>query len=736
MSLQPPPNKSSFPSFEKKLFVAFAFIVGVLILIFYFSRKNNNSLVESQKWVDHTKEVLYQSEKINYLFKGIEAESRGFLITGWNEFNSAFTYDTTAIKSHIRQLKVLTADNLKQQARVQALDSAINKRVIFALALMKLRQEKGYEEGKKLILGKEGVKLSERIAIIISAIQKEEQLLLQQRSLTNGQSIRAVKIITLLLQLVLFLVLLTVLLIVTSTLRQRARVQKELSESSSWFSNTLAGISDGIIATDIKGIVKFINPVAESLTGWKLEEVIGKPVNEIFNVSDEDSGEIQENPVHKTIKNRKATTTSHRAILMRKDKKAIAIDDSAAPVFNSQEELIGAVLVFRDVEKQRNAGKLLEQKVMERTSEVVKSEKRYRETLDAMLEGVQIIDKDWKYIYVNESLAKQGRNPASAYIGHTMMEIFPGIENSEVFKFIRQSMTEHKSFHVENEFVFPDNSKGYFELSIQPVPEGVFILSIDISERKRIEEEIKSMNANLEKKVVERTAQLETVNNELESFSYSVSHDLRAPLRAISGYATILSEDYGDKMDEEGKRVLNVITDNVNRMGQLINDLLHFARMGKDALHKTEINMDGLVKELVTEQQILLPDKKAEIEIKPLENIVGDVNMMRQVVANFLSNAIKYSSKKEKPEIEIGSYKKDNSTVFYVKDNGVGFDMKYYDKLFGVFQRLHNQKDFEGTGVGLALVRRIITRHEGKVWAESKINEGSTFYFSVPDNKI
>lgn len=244
-------------------------------------------------------------------------------------------------------------------------------------------------------------------------------------------------------------------------------------------------------------------------------------------------------------------------------------------------------------------------------------------------------------------------------------------------------------------------------------------------------QEIQLFNQKLEQNIADRTKELEVANKELEAFSYSVSHDLRAPLRSIDGYSRVLIEDYGDKLDDEGKRTLNIIIKNAIRMGQLIDDLLAFSRIGKQNLRKVNLDMDAITMTVATElkeQQ----RKEVDLNIKSMLGIQGDSSMLKQVLTNLLSNALKYSMKKEKSMVEVGSYAENGHHVYYVKDNGAGFDMRYYDKLFGVFQRLHSANEFEGTGVGLALVSRIITKHGGKVWAEGKVGEGATFYFSLP----
>jgi len=253
---------------------------------------------------------------------------------------------------------------------------------------------------------------------------------------------------------------------------------------------------------------------------------------------------------------------------------------------------------------------------------------------------------------------------------------------------------------------------------------------IDITKLKQAEAEIKELNNDLEIRVETRTRELYLANKELESFSYSVSHDLRAPLRAINGYSQILLDDYKEKLDEEGNRLLGRVMFNAKKMNGLIDDLLEFSRLGKKTLNKTTIKVTNIVKDVIAE---LSQSNKyhQQIIIGNLGTAIADEVTIRLVFQNLLLNATKYSSKKENPLVEVGLMDTDKGITWFVKDNGAGFDMAYYGKLFGVFQRFHRQDEFEGTGVGLAIVQRIILKHGGQIWAESVINEGATFYFTL-----
>jgi PAS domain S-box-containing protein len=335
--------------------------------------------------------------------------------------------------------------------------------------------------------------------------------------------------------------------------------------------------------------------------------------------------------------------------------------------------------------------------------------------------GYHSLDMEGKIIEINNTWLQWLHYNRDEVIDKMNFEQLLTPESAEKFK-VNFSFFKNEGYVRDEEFTALRKDGSTFDILVNAT-------AIYDEEKHYVKSRATVLDFTEQKKSLQRIEQL---NHELESFSYSVSHDLRAPLRSIDGYTQILIEDYSHHLDAEGKRVLQVVVNNTRRMAKLIDDLLDFSRVGRKEITKTLINTDSLVQSVVSELKNQEGSRKIEMDIGELQTSHGDPNLLRQVWVNLVSNALKYTRKQDTAQIEITSSILPGEMMFCVKDNGTGFDMQYASKLFGVFQRLHRQNDFEGTGVGLAIVHRIVSRHGGRVWAEAEVGKGAAFYFTLP----
>jgi PAS domain S-box-containing protein len=334
---------------------------------------------------------------------------------------------------------------------------------------------------------------------------------------------------------------------------------------------------------------------------------------------------------------------------------------------------------------------------------------------------------DYVFLEVNEAFERLTGLKGSHIIGKRATEVLPGLERDATDWIGLYGKVALSGRPVKFDS-YSGPLKRWYAVSAFSPHKGYFAITFsDITERKTAEEALKTAHRELQ----EHATRLEEANRELESFGYSVSHDLRAPLRAIDGFTEIILAQKGEEFDPETLRKFRIIQNNALKMGQLIDDLLRLSRLGRTGLNLLRLDMNRMLEESLQEIRSAVPDREFAVHITPLPEAEADPTLIRQLFGNLLSNAVKFTRQTPDPRIEVGSFEESGRTVYFVRDNGIGFDMKYYDKLFGVFQRLVGESQFEGTGVGLAIVRRIAQRHGGKVWAEGETGRGATFYFTL-----
>jgi len=465
-----------------------------------------------------------------------------------------------------------------------------------------------------------------------------------------------------------------------------------------------------VIMINAEGKITEWNPRAETVFGWKKEEVIGQFLHEI--IIPERFRERHQKGMKHFLATGEGPVLNKPIELpaLRKDGTEFQTELSISPI------LIEGNYFFIGIIKDISIRKKAEEKL-----------NQFKQFFNLSFDLLCVLTNEGNFKLISPSFLKNlGYSEDEIKVNRFLTYVHPD-DQSYALKEIEKLKTGATTIEFLVRFKSKEGAFKYFQWVSAPDPESgdIYAIARDFDERKKKEEQLLQLNLDFEK-----------ANLELESFSYSVSHDLRTPLRAINGFTKIIKEKYGSQVDDDGKKMLTIIMNEATRMGQLIDDLLSFSRLGRKELSKTRVDMEKLVNEVVTEvTNIAEVPYRAKIKINDLPFAYCDRSLIKQVFVNFISNALKFSNPKTNPKIEIGAIPKEKSTVYYIKDNGVGFNMDYVDKLFGVFQRLHNAEEFSGTGIGLAIIKKIILRHDGDVWAEGTVDEGATFYFSLPNKK-
>ncbi len=730
--------------------IAFGAVASVLVLISigWLCYSTTSNLVVTEKWVAHTQEVIATLESGLAILTDAETKQRGYLLTG----NDQFLKDCIAAEAQVavwqKLIRQLTADNIHAQQRLDRLDPLISERLAALDSRIKQRQEQGLQATIQAMNAQTGKHLMDQIWQLLGEMRTAETQLLAQRQSAAQASIKTCEIMVLSGGTLACMISVAAFLTARRDLRLRVRAERELKEGEALMQSILDNTPAIVFIKDLAGRYLFVNRRFAETAGRTRVEMLGRTVSEISppKLAQASDGHFQ---------------------TIMKTGRPIEVEEMVQ-YHDGQRPHLAIKFPVRDATGTICAVAGISTDITDR-----KQNERMRlqfQTLFESAPGLYLVLKpDFTIVAVSDAYLEATMTRREAILGRGIFEVFPdnpdnpaadGVSNlraslNAVLQNRAGDTMAIQKYDVrrtdgifEERFWSPINSpilgiEGQVEFIIHRVedvtefvrqkPGAAQADQTDLAERLgRMEAEVfRSSQA-----VKAANEQLRTANQELEAFSYSVSHDLRAPLRHIDGFVDLLRKQAVDKLDERERRYLNIITSSAHEMGMLIDDLLIFSRMSRIELRRVRVASNSLLDDALNGVQNDVNGRQINWKIGPLPEVEADAAMLRQVWVNLISNAVKYTRTRGQAEIEVGCQNgSDDELIFSVRDNGVGFDMQYVHKLFGVFQRLHRSDEFEGTGIGLANVRRIITRHGGRTWAEGKPDAGATFYFSLPKTK-
>ena len=506
---------------------------------------------------------------------------------------------------------------------------------------------------------------------------------------------------------------------------EKKLAEQDLRRASLYARSLIEASLDPLVTISPEGKVTDVNKATEEVTGYSRAQLIGTDFADYFTEPEKARAGYR-----KVFS--KGFVTDYPLAIRHVSGKVIDVLYNANVYRDENGNIAGVFAAARDITERKRA-----------EEEIRRASLYARSLIEASLDPLVTISPEGKVTDVNKATEEVTGYSRAQLIGTDFADYFTEPEKARAGYrkvFSKGFVTDYPLAirHVSGKVIDVLYNANVYRDENGNIA-GVFAAARDITERKRAEEELAKHREHLEELVEARTADLtkanallEAANKELESFSYSVSHDLRVPLRAIDGFSLMLLEDYAGKLDADGQRLLNVVRDSTKKMSQLIDDILAFSRIGRQDMAAAEVDMNALAREALEQLGPAMAGRDIKIDIAPLPPTHGDAAMLRRIWSNLLDNAVKFTKPKPNAAIEVGARTEPGETVYFVKDNGVGFDMQYVGKLFGVFQRLHGPEEFPGTGIGLALVKRIVVRHGGRVWAEGKVDEGASVYFALP----
>ena len=705
-----------------KKVTALAFGLGLLIVLFinavYYRAMRN--LTDTSHLVTHTYEVETALERLSTLIVDAETRQRGYLITGDERYLGPYRAAKNETRLYLLSLKDLTKDNPGQRKRLDALESLIGQKFKVLEGRVRLRQSRGLEAAAQAIRAGIGGGLTDEVRGVLQDMRREEDSLMVERIQNSAFAVRRAILICLAGTAASLVMFLAVYGLLTVHIERRRRAEEEVQKQTELLTSILNSMGEGVAVADKDGKFLIFNPAARRILGMGATSAPPKEWPKVYGTFLPDGKTLfpaEELPLVLAIQGRKVNDVE---VFIRNENtlRGVYLSVTGDPLKDKQGNLSGGIVVFRDITERKNV------------------EAKFRGLLEAAPDAMVIVDRRGRIVLVNAQAEKLFGYAREDLLGASLDRLIP-----ERF---RQKHEGHAEGFMKTPVARPmgagldlfglrsDGSEFPAEISLSPMEseEGLLVTAAirDVTDRKKAQTEIKALNEDLKA----RLADLAAANKELESFSYSVSHDLRAPLRSISGFSQALLEDYDRKLDDTGRQHLKRVCDAVQRMSELIDSMLNLANISRREMRREWVDLSGIAKEILRDLREKEPSRRVECVVAEGLSANGDAQLLRIALVNLLGNAWKYTGKKKEARIEFGSSRDgEGKPAYFVRDNGAGFDMAYSGKLFGAFQRLHAPAEYEGIGIGLATVQRIIHRHGGRVWAQGETGKGATFYFAL-----
>ena len=696
--------------------ITLGFVVAILVLLIsaITSQSMTTRLAESVLSVTNVRDILKEIGTVSAALDNLESSQRGYIILGDESLLDSRPQSKVQVRESLGRLVALTLYDPRRKANIDALMPLITRRIDFGEKTIALRRQAGFEAARRELASRIGINLSAEIKTIIERMRSEELGLLGRRKLTSD----ATTMTTFLILPMGVFVGLALLSCAVFLLNAGIAERKKAELRAAYQARLLSHVSDAIIAVDKDFQITSWNLAAERLYGYTETEVLGG-YSRNFVHSDMSEGERAE------ILRQLADVGSARLEVVHYDRHGKQLDIEARTIMLRDDEgqVTGIVSVNRDITERKRA-----------EEELAASEVRFRALIENSQEGLTLTDVNMKTFYRSQGARKITGNPNAE---DDMINFIHSDDAAMVkARFAEALKSPGESLPIELRVRHSDGHYVWIEGTLTNLLNlnGVKALVTnyrDVTGRKQAEEKIQQLNAELEQRVAERTRQLIATNRELEAFSYSVSHDLRAPLRGIDGWSLALLEDYGKALDDAARGYIGRVRSEAQRMGVLIDDMLKLSQVTRAEMQRTPVDMTALAATIAARLSQEDPGRQVEFVIAPGMACDADGALLEIALANLMGNAFKFSGKKATARIEVGVLPKGDAPEYFVRDNGAGFDMAHARKLFGAFQRMHRASEFSGTGIGLATVRRIINRHGGTLRAEAAVNEGATFYFTL-----